>query len=225
MFDDDLDKLFRDLIAQWNVAERRIKKAEQVQGNEVVNSAIFELRYAGRKVVDALQLIQNGDWKNNKEIYEQTRRYLADAIEDCVKAKHDAIDAMIDFVTTWFDAIEKQIGLRRLTQIFPEYLEVTARIVDVQDRIAHSREHRTKERDSVYDRIESEDYDVILALFNKMRLSRDRVEAITAADIFWGRVNTAGIVVNLVLAAVIAVGTIILVYLEVAKFLGSSHSP
>ena len=45
MLNSELDKLFKDAIAQWNIAERRIKKAEQVKGNEVVNSAIFELRY------------------------------------------------------------------------------------------------------------------------------------------------------------------------------------
>ena len=119
MLDNELDKLFKDAIAQWNIAERRIKKAEQVPGNEVVNSAIFELRYAGRKIVDALQLILNKEWQNNATIYEQIRRYLADAIEDCVKSKHDVIDSMIDFVTTWFNDIEKQIGLWKARRNFP----------------------------------------------------------------------------------------------------------
>ena len=57
MLDDRFDKLFRALIEQWNIAERRIKKAEQVRGNEVVSSAIFELRYAGRKLIDAHSLV------------------------------------------------------------------------------------------------------------------------------------------------------------------------
>lgn len=219
MLDPALDQLFKDLIAQWNIAERRIKKAEQVQGNEVVNSAIFELRYAGRKVVDALQLIEGADWKD-RQVHEQIRRYLADAIEDCVKAKHDSIDAMIDFVTTWFDELEGRIGLRALTQMFPEYLDVTSRIATVQDKIAHSRQHRTTARDSVYDEIENNDYEAILQLYNKMRLSRERVQAIVEAEERRERLNVGLLAVNIVLGVVIAFGTIILVGFEIVKSLG-----
>jgi hypothetical protein len=48
LLDARLDRLLSDLVLQWNIAERRIKKAEQVGGAEAVASAIFELRYAGR---------------------------------------------------------------------------------------------------------------------------------------------------------------------------------
>lgn len=220
MLDAVLDQLFKDVIAQWNIAERRIKKAEQVQGNEVVNSAIFELRYAGRKIIDALQLILGADWRNDRQVYEQIRRYLADAIEDCVKAKHDSIDAMIDFVTTWFDELEKRIGLKALIQMFPEYLDVTSRIAAVQDKIAHSRQHRTTARDSVYDDIENNDYEAILQLYNKMRLSRDRVQAIVDGETRREWISIGALAVNIVLGAIIAIGTIILVGFEIAKLVG-----
>jgi hypothetical protein len=95
MFDDDIDRLFEQLDTQWNIAERRIKKAEQVRGGEVVSSAIFELRYAGRKLIDALELLRTKNWNDNKVEYDKIRRFLHDAIEDCVKAKHDAIDSML----------------------------------------------------------------------------------------------------------------------------------
>jgi hypothetical protein len=189
-----------------------LDKAEQVRGNEVVNSAIFELRYAGRKIVDALQLIMNKDWKNDRDVYEKIRRYLGDAIEDCVKSKHDAIDAMIDFVTTWFNHMEGRIGLSSLVGLFPDYIEITSRIAAVQDKIAHSREHRAASRDGVYDEIENEDYDAILALYNRMRLSRDRVQKISNWD-WWHRVA------NMMLTVVIALGTVLLVGFEVARLL------
>lgn len=173
--------------------------------------------YAGRKIIDALQLILNANWQNDPAIREQIRRYLADAIEDCVKAKHDSIDAMIDFVTTWFDELEEKIGLKRLIEMFPEYLDVTARIVGVQDKIAHSREHRTTTRDKVYDDIEANDYEVILDLYNKMRLSRPRVQSVVDAEGRRQFISTIGLAVNIILAAVIAVGTVILITLELAK--------
>jgi hypothetical protein len=178
MFDPRLDRLFADVTAQWNIAERRIKKAEQVGGEEAVGSAIFELRYAGRKIVDALHLLQTKDWKNDQEVYELVCRNLADCIEDCVKAKHDAIDAMVDFITIWFEELEKRIGITEVVRIFPEYLSVTSRIAIIQDNIVESRGNRLDGRDGVYDTVENEDYENLLKLFHKMKTSNDRVQSL-----------------------------------------------
>ena len=46
MFDRDIDAAISQLVEQWNIAERRIKKAEFTTGNQVVFSAVQELRYA-----------------------------------------------------------------------------------------------------------------------------------------------------------------------------------
>src|SRR6266853_4500918 len=166
LFDHKLDRLYKQLIFQWNIAERRIKKAEQVCENEVIVSAVFELRYAGRKIVDAQLLLLDKDWKNDQDEYDNICRFLADAIEDCVKAKHDAIDAMLDFVTIWFKENEKRIGLHRLMEIFPNYIDVTAQISAVQAKIARSREDRVSARDGLYDEIEIHDYDMMLLLYD-----------------------------------------------------------
>lgn len=182
LLDDDLDKLLGMLIEQWNIAERRIKKAEQVRGNEVVASAIFELRYAGRKLVDALQITLNDDWQTKVESREAVHRYLADATEDCVKAKHDAIDAMLDFVTTWFDDTEKLLGLGGIHKFFPEYIEVTGTIHQIQENIAGSRGNRHLGRDQAYDEVEQNGYDGILNLYDKMRISKDRVQLAIEKD-------------------------------------------
>jgi len=178
MFDAKLDKLVSDLILQWNIAERRIKKAEQVEGNEVVSPAIFELRYAGRKIIDTLFLLLTKDWRNDQAAYEDICRFLADAIEDCVKAKHDAIDAMVDFVTIWFSEVEREIGANRLLELFSDYFDVTGSLAEVQEKIAQSRENRLEARDGVYDEIERDHLDGILRLYNKMRLSKTRVQEI-----------------------------------------------
>jgi len=147
-----------------------------------VASAIFELRYAGRKVADVIDLMLKSDWRSDQEVREKIKRYIADAIEDCIKAKHDAIDSMVVFVTTWFYELEERIGVRRLQEIFPEYLDVTARIASIQEDIAASREERHEARDSVYDRIEATGYDDVLKLYDKMRLSRERIEEISRVE-------------------------------------------
>lgn len=177
MLDDKLDRALLELIKQWNVAEERIKKAEQVRGNEVVASAIFELRYAGRKLVDAFAIALQNDLKADTTSHDRVHAYLADATEDCVKAKHDAIDAMMTFVTSWFDRVERSLGLGSLQRYFPDYLRTTGMIAGVQDHITRSRGDRTVLRDAIYDDIDRKDgpYDEVLRLFERMKNLNDRV--------------------------------------------------
>lgn len=188
MFDAALDKTLRALIEEWNIAERRIKKAEHVRGEEVVISAIFELRYAGRKMIDAFQLALDGDWKTDLARYGNIREQLEDAREDCIKAKHDAIDAMLTFVTLWFGEIEKDLGLAGIVDVFPNYVDLTSQITTIQEKIAMSRQNRAAGRDGIYDEIEKSDFDEILALYEKMLNSKERVTRMIAArqaDKWW----------------------------------------
>jgi hypothetical protein len=105
---------------------------------------------------------------------------LADAVEDCVSAKHDAIDAIVDFITSWFEQLESEVGLRNLVELFREYLATTAQIAVIQDKISKSREDRIAARDGVYDEVEATDYDPLLVVYDKMRLSKSRIDAASA---------------------------------------------
>jgi len=177
MLNAELDAAIAQFIRQWNIAEQRIKRAEQVRANEVVSSAIFELRYAGRKIVDALDICLRANIETDGQAREKVHAYIADATEDCVKAKHDAIDSMMDFVTIWFHEVEKSLSLTKVQQLFPNYLETTALIAGIQERIAESRKDRNTLRDSIYDQIDGDGYEQILRLFNTMRISKERIGA------------------------------------------------
>lgn len=176
-FDDDIKDAIRALISEWNIAERRIKKAEQVRANNVVASAIFELRYAGRKIIDVLDSTLESSWKTDQKVRSKVLRDIADATEDCVKAKHDAIDAMINFITTWFDATEKRLSLSEVQKYFPNYTQITSRIYQIQDQIEESRGDRNNLRNKIYDDIENGDYAEILSLYRDMQTSSHRVTA------------------------------------------------
>jgi len=175
--DEELDRLLQRTFEQWNIAERRIKKAEQVRGNGVVTSAIYEQRFAGPEIVDALTLALERDVADNSLHGESVRRYVDDAFEDCVKAKNDAIDAVLDFVTIWFHEIETGPGSEGVTKYFQDLNEQTSKIAGIQDLIAGSRGDRNGNRDDLCDQIERSGDDDILTLFSKMRASKDRVEA------------------------------------------------
>jgi hypothetical protein len=177
MLDPELDKALRELIKQWNIAEKRIKKAEQVRAEQVVASAIFELRYAGRKIVDAIEIALATNLSSDHDARERVYAYIADATEDCVKAKHDAIDAMMSFVTTWFNRAEDFLTLERIQQFFPDYLKILSTISTIQRNIMESRGDRTRLRDAIYDDIEVAGYDDVLNLYDQMRLSGEKVAA------------------------------------------------
>ena len=181
MFDPEINEAIRQLITQWNKAERRIKKAEQVRANQVVGAAVAELRYAGRKFIDASELLL--DAPTDPSTKAKALEYLADATEDCVKAKHDAIDSMLDFITAWFDRTENKLGLSAVVRFFPNYIEITAQISTIQDKIAESRFDRNKLRDGIYNEIEDEHYGTILALYNTIRQSEPRVQAEVDAEV------------------------------------------
>ncbi len=175
MFDEEIVAAINRLIEQWNVAERRIKAAEQESDGRVVYVAVSELRYAGRKFVDACQLLASAS--RNAEERKRALRYLSDATEDCVKAKHDAIDAAVDYVISWFKHVEDRLGLPTLVKYFPEYIDTLSMLYPIQRRIAESRANRTDGRDDIYNDIEKDYYQKILKLYEKMRQSHDRIRA------------------------------------------------
>jgi hypothetical protein len=100
MLDNELDQAIAEYIRQWNIAERRIKKAEQVRANEVVASAIFELRYAGRKIVDALDLILKTDISTDKDSRTKVHSYIADATErlPAIVGKPDGLEGVVSLL-------------------------------------------------------------------------------------------------------------------------------
>ena len=91
-----------------------------------------------------------------------------------------------------------------MIEIFPEYIEATSRILNVQDKIAQSREDRIQNRDGIYNEIEMNDYDNILQLYDRMRVSRPRVQYVESIHEFremallWGTAIGALVGVGLI---------------------------
>ena len=181
ILDQELDQKLLELTKQWDIAERRIKEAEKHHDNEVISPAVYELRYAGRKIVDALLIGLNNDWRNDSGARGQMNSYLADAIEDCVKAKHDAIDAMLDFITIWLQDTEEKLGLDELPNYFPKYFTVTGKISEWNSKIIESRSDRVSTRQEVYNDLEKNDFREILDFYVEMKNSEKRVELAIAA--------------------------------------------
>ena len=75
----DYNVAYNKVCGQWNKAEKTIKLAEQVNATVVLTS-ISELRYAGRKLIEAHAKKHEGDFSKAVEL-------LSDAYYDCCRLR------------------------------------------------------------------------------------------------------------------------------------------
>ena len=155
----DFDGIIRQLLDEWNSAEEALKQAETVQG-EVVAPSINELRYAGRKVVEALALPDDET--------DQALRLLDDAVFDCMRARHDAIDAITAFITEKIDDLTARLGVDVVLTCYPDMPRLVAELGRVQDAIVRSRENRL-DRDAIYATLMATDLPKIYAMYQALR--------------------------------------------------------
>lgn len=139
-----------EITQEWNTAESDIKLAEQVCQN-IIMPAIKELRYAGRRLADALALIAD-DGPKDKITY-----LLEEARFDCHRARHDAIDAAISKMAIHLSIAVKKLGFDVILKVYPEFAKLNTAVVNVQDQIADSRGQRA-DRERIYTSIENANF-------------------------------------------------------------------
>ncbi|KCZ54132.1 hypothetical protein HY29_15430 [Hyphomonas beringensis] len=144
----------------WNLAEKTIKQAEQVSA-EVVVPAIQELRYAGRRFVEADAHEQKGE-------DEEAKRLLSDAYFFCCRAQHDAIDAATAKISLDLGTCVNGVTPADKVAIFPEYNELLDALISIEERVAQSRENR-EDRQHIYETLAKTDFERIIELHKKFR--------------------------------------------------------
>lgn len=182
--------------AEWDRSEGTIKTAEQAVGEAVI-PALKELRYAGRRLADALLLI--GLPARRKDLAD----LLADAHFNCHRARHDAIDAATDAMLKRLDAAIDKLGDDVVSQHFPEAISLAARLAEIQTRIAESRVDR-ENRDAIYSAIEGVDLLELHNGFKRFLYSRERMMRTASRrrrGRFWG-------IVAVVVSILVALGSL-----------------
>lgn len=155
--------LFKTIRHEWDQAEEVVKLAEQVTTHAVIPS-IQELRYAGRRLIDALTRYAEGGSA------EEVRALLDDARFSCHRARHDAIDTAIATMGIDSDALAKQMGYSVVHSSFPDYYNYLVRLDEVRERIVASRGNRT-DRDRIYAAITSVDFPGLVQDYKSLRRS------------------------------------------------------
>ena len=155
--------LFEQICAEWNKVEKDIKLAEQVSGKAVIPS-INELRYAGRRIVDALAKARVPGSEHDVAVL------LAEARFDCHRARHDAIDVGSSIIAGECEAMVRHLGYEAILKTYPEFPALNAQLVKARRMIAHSRQNRD-EREKIYAELEDVAFPGLVEKFNALKAS------------------------------------------------------
>ncbi len=156
-----------DLCGEWNTTEEWIKRGEHF-GNAIILPSINELRYAGRRLVDAFAAAQRGDAKG-------AERHLLVASEDLMKARHDVVDAVVYYVSQEANRIRKTVGAGYLQKYFTQYGDLFGLLKTMAQKTTQSRGDRTR-RNEIYESVMRENFSVLHELYNALEASLPAIE-------------------------------------------------
>ncbi|MCQ8185164.1 hypothetical protein [Parvularcula maris] len=176
------EAIFTDIRVQWDYAEADVKLAEQTCG-KIVTPAIKELRYAGRRLVDAL----NEAYGTGDEA--AITALLEDARFNCHCARHDAVDAAVGKMAADLEIMINKLGYEAVLKAYPEFPEFFSSLRDTQEKIARSRRDRAN-RQAIYESIENADLPQLVAGFGRVRTCEPIMKefATKAKLVRWGSV-------------------------------------
>lgn len=135
--------LLNEVSTEWNRIEKRAKEAESFRGEAIVAS-INEMRYAGRRIVDAVALLQS----NNPDEIMVARDHIVIAKTYLMNADHDLTDSVIFIAHTRFIDVEKRHKIKKIKKYIPEYEQFYQSIKEAQKIVQGSREDRSKRADA-----------------------------------------------------------------------------
>jgi hypothetical protein len=157
-----------ELATIWNKVERRAKAAEQFRGEAII-AAINEMRYAGRRIVDAWALASKPD----AEIYrEQIDEHLVIAKSYLMNADHDLTDSVCFIVIKRVDATVARHGLLKTKRECPEFDRLYPAVITAKDIVQGSREDRAR-RNAEYDRLSQQLLPQLETLFRHLQENRE----------------------------------------------------
>lgn len=182
---------------EWGRAERDIKLAEQVC-NEIVFPSINELRYGGRRVVDAVHGLLTGAPATEVDAL------FADARFDCHRARHDAVDTATSKIAITIDIMVDKLTYEAILPAYPDFVTLVRSLADVREKISISRKDR-ENREAIYSAIEAADFPVLVKQYQELRASESIIRRLAKRnrwrDVwgFWGFVvGAVGAVLSII---------------------------
>lgn len=166
---------------EWGRAERDIKLAEQVC-NEIVFPSINELRYGGRRVVDAVHGLLTG------APAQEVDALFADARFDCHRARHDAVDTATAKIAITIEIMVEKLKYEAILPVFPDFALLVNNLAAVREKISISRKDR-ENREAIYTAIEATDFPDLVKLYQSLGASEPIMRKLAKRNRwrdFWG---------------------------------------
>lgn len=174
MLDSDVKESLGNIKAVWDRTELIIKRAERIRG-QVVEPAINELRYAGRRLVDAMHLADEASAGSSAR--KNFDSFVQDCLFRCYCAQHDAFDASILFVQRVIKEYETEFGLSLMHKQYPWLADLKAKIMEADELIITSRSERGKRYD-VYQDLADNFLPGIVGDYKKLVSNRESLKAL-----------------------------------------------
>lgn len=187
-------------LDEWVRAEEVLKLVERIK-IEVFIPSIMELRYAARRIVQA-----HVDFNTKNATDDCLEAHFIEAIENCKKARHDAIDSAIVFIHEQYSQLCDAVGLALISKGFPKYSELRREMQEIDTHIVESRKNRNG-LDNNYETIKREHLKKVVDLYIELETSREVIEQIRNKEKkdFWLSVVAVSFIIGLVGALIITV--------------------
>jgi hypothetical protein len=191
----EFESLHEAYLRDWGHAEEVLKMVERVK-NEAFYPSIKELRYAARRVVDA-----HNEAARPTPDREVIQVHLIEAIENCRKARHDAVDSAINFIHGELDKLVKLAGLDTVHEAFPSYAKLQLSLTHVSTLIVESRKTRIA-LDDKYEVVKRTHLTEIVDWYGEMQTAIPVISAIRRRRRrdFWLSALVIGLVIGLFVA-------------------------
>lgn len=160
---------------QWDRTEALLKRVEVID-NDVFAPGINELRYAGRRLVDAVREASSESCDKSKVL-----AYVLEVEQFCFRAQHDCIDAIIASLDERMQLAEETFGYSLLLNNFPQYLDLRNELSAIGKIVVQSRGKRGM-RVEIYNDIEENRLQTVIDLTEKLNSCEEVLKSIAEKE-------------------------------------------
>lgn len=154
-------------VSFWDETEALVKRAEQIN-RSMVGPAVSELRYAGRKLIDYVRETSTSGTPENR------RSHLDDFLQCCVRARHDAIDAITSYMVLYLEELESRVDADLIALKFTDYKKLKRNLKMIFNEITESRGNREK-RNEIYSQINETYVEPVVEMFEALKSIKEQI--------------------------------------------------
>jgi hypothetical protein len=221
MVDQEVLNALTAIETSWNAAEAYVKHVERLRRGLVVGAAVNELRYAGRRMIEAYACVREKPDDTDARI--KALELLGEVKHFCYRAQHDAIDGAVTYIDQALAKLEKDFGPDLLHEKFPKYLEMKQSLQEIGQIMAQSRGDRAL-RDQLYTDMRHGLVDELIQNHLELETSRAVFEAVIANRIRRDKRETVRFWLTIVIGAATLVAATLAVPMVVDRLKGSESS-